>query len=412
MNKNASLARSGSTARVIIAGRNYCSNLCLAKSVGEAGYEVEVLHVFQFRHQLGRLNRFIRPEAHSRYVKAFHALTAQKDPQKIFSKLLEIADPQKKMLLIPADDLIANIVDEHYDALSAHYLLPGVQGRQGALSELMGKSVQKALAREFGLPVAGSCVVRIEDGHFTLPEGIAYPCFIKPNVSKNGQKLRMQRCDDETALRAALSLDQNAEYLIEDYLDIEAEYSLLGVSCPQGAVAPGYFRAQEGGHGGRRGVALTGQVVPFGEDAPLLKEMARFVGSLGFTGLFDIDLIKTRDGKLYFVELNLRFGGSGFAITRSGVNLPGMHADYMLRGKPLDMACTLTDTGKTFVSEKILLEEFTDSLLSLRRMKAFMDCAQIHFIRDEQDMGPYRHFLRTFPLAVLKRIYKRLRRRQ
>ena len=34
--------------RVIVSGRNYCSNLSLARAFGQAGYEVEIVRVFVF----------------------------------------------------------------------------------------------------------------------------------------------------------------------------------------------------------------------------------------------------------------------------------------------------------------------------------------------------------------------------
>ena len=34
------------SARILIVGRNYSSNLCLARSFGQAGYEVEILRTY------------------------------------------------------------------------------------------------------------------------------------------------------------------------------------------------------------------------------------------------------------------------------------------------------------------------------------------------------------------------------
>ena len=89
---------------------------------------------------------------------------------------------------------------------------------------------------------------------------------------------------------------------------------------------------------------------------PLIDNLIKFVASLNYEGLYDVDLIETADGKMYFVELNMRFGASGYAVTQSGVNLPGMFADYMLLNKPIDMNVVLEDAGKTFINEKIMTD--------------------------------------------------------
>ena len=167
-------------------------------------------------------------------------------------------------------------------------------------------------------------------------------------------KSQMRRCDTPDELVSALksaSRDKSkasVQMLVEDYLEISHEYSILGLSTKQGVVAPGFFIAEQGGHKERRGVAMTGRIIPFGERAGLIKQMADFVAGLGYEGLFDIDLIETADGTMYFTELNLRYGASGYAVTESGANLPGMFADYMLLDKPIDLSCSLEKTGKLF----------------------------------------------------------------
>ena len=107
--------------RVLVAGRNYCSNLCMARSFGEAGYEVEVLRVFEKKPQRKNLLAFLKPDAYSKYVKDYQVCISQKDNEKIVEKIIQMATPGQKKLLIPIDDLLAAVVDEHYDILSSYY---------------------------------------------------------------------------------------------------------------------------------------------------------------------------------------------------------------------------------------------------------------------------------------------------
>ena len=394
--------------RVVVAGRNYCSNLCMARSLGQAGYEVEVVRIFQVKPKWNDLMKQMKPDAYSKYVKAFHVCIANRKPQKIVKKLIRMGDPYRKMLLIPSDDLVANIADEYMKKLRRFYYMPNVRHKSGEINRLMSKSVQKELAREAGLPVINSCVIKAYRGKFTIPETVTYPCFIKPNVSKNSSKSRIKRCENEEELRGYLtefSRKKRIEMLVEDYVEIGREYSILGVSANENVVASGYFGAEEGGHDGRRGVAMTGKIRATAEQQELIDAISRFIATLGFEGLYDVDLIETVDGKMYFVELNMRFGASGYAVTESGSNLPGMFADYMLLGKPVDTASCIDAAGKMFISEKVMIEEYIAGYLSEEDMKKRMDEVDVHFVKNDLDPKPYKHFQKFYKVAKMQRRY-------
>ena len=394
--------------RVVVAGRNFCSNLTMARSLGLAGYEVEILRIFQVRPKWSNLARYLRPDAYSKYIKAYHVCISRRKAKQIVKKLIQIADPYRKMLLIPADDLVANIADEYMKKLSPYYIMPNVGNIPGEIGRLMSKEVQKELAEKAGLPIVNSCVIRTRNHQFEIPETVTYPCFIKPNISKNSSKSRMRKCETREELEQTLTefcKKKDIEMLVEDFMEIEKEYSILGLSTKRCAVSPGYFVAEVGGHDAHRGVAMVGRILPTAQDQDLINQINDFVASLGFEGLFDVDLIQTPDGKLYFTELNLRFGASGYAVTLSGVNLPGMFADYMIHGKAIDKKCKINESGKTFISEKIMLDEYMNGYLTKNEMDAWMKKVDIHFIYDPQDPVAYKHFKKFyFPATVMKKI--------
>ncbi len=394
--------------RVVVAGRNYCSNLCMARSLGQAGYDVEVLRIFQVKPKWNNLMKQMKPDAYSKYVKAYHVCVTNRKPEAVVKKLIKMADPYRKMLLIPSDDLVADIADEYMKKLRPYYLMPNVKHRSGEINRLMSKSVQKKLAREAGLPVINSCVIKAYHGKFEIPETVTYPCFIKPNVSKNSSKSRIKRCENEEELRGYLkefSRKKRIEMLVEDFIEIGREYSILGVSARENVVASGYFGAEEGGHDGRRGVAMIGKIRPTAEQQELIDNISKFIATLKFEGLYDVDLIETVDGKMYFVELNMRFGASGYAVTESGVNLPGMFADYMIFKKPVDTERAIDVAGKTFISEKVMIEEYMAGYLTKEEMEQRMKDVDVHFVMNEQDPKPYAHFKKFYGIAKLQRAY-------
>ena len=358
--------------------------------------------------------RAIKPDAYSKYVKAYRICVSGRRRRKVVDALLKMADPERKMLVVPVDDFVESIIDQNYDELSEHFILSSIKGEQGEISRLMSKSVQKKLAIEAGLPVVGSTVIKSEDGVFTIPDTVKYPCFIKPNVSESSYKTRMCRCDSEEELYQILSgyaAKQDFEMLVEDFVEIDREYSLLGLSVKEGVLCPGFFVAEVGGQKEHRGVALLGRVLPVEQQQKLIDDIAAFVGSLGFDGLFDVDLIGSTDGKMYFVELNLRYGGSGYAITQSGLNLPGMYADYKLLGKPIDFNAKVEDAGKVFVNERILLDEYVRGRLSAKEAKELISRAQIFFMKNDEDQPSTRHFKRFGPAATVTRLIRMRRER-
>ena len=394
--------------RVVVAGRNACSNLTMARSLGMAGYEVEILRIYQVRPKWHKIAWLLRPDIHSKYIKAFHICISHRKPKKIVKKLIKMADPYRKMLLIPADDLVANIADQYMKKLRRYYFMPNVNNTPGEIGRLMSKEVQKELAGQAGLPIVNSCVIRSQDHQFEIPESVTYPCFIKPNISKNSSKSHMRKCETREELEETLASfckKKDIEMLVEDFMEIEKEYSILGLSTAEGAISPGYFVAEEGGHDAHRGVALMGRILPTEQDQKLIDDINDFVASLNYNGLFDVDLIQTPDGKLYFTELNLRYGASGHAITLSGANLPGMFADYMLKGKPIDMNCKIEEPGKTFVSEKILMDEYITGHITRQDIRKKMAAADLHFVYDPQDPAAYKYFKKFYPFATFLRFY-------
>ncbi len=399
-----------SVARILIVGRNYSSNLCLARSFGQTGYEVEVLRTYKIRR---RWRSLLIPEAYSRYVKAYHACVLWSDEELLIRKLLYLADPDRKMLLIPSDDQAVDIIDRYYDELSDHYLIPNIGHKAGEISKAMDKQWQKEEAKRFGIPVAKGCIVKVADGKYTLPETISYPCFVKPNLSIQGKKTRMQVCENSDELNLLLSsYIKDTELLVEDYLSIKKEYSLLGLSTGTETVMPGFFVADEGGHHSHRGVALLGTVLSPEPYQELFDRIKDLVASLDYQGLFDVDLIETEDGSFYFAEINFRYGGSGYAITASGLNLPGMFADYMLKAIPIDTSCKLDRYGQHFLSEMIMYDEYRFHYLENRSdMKKRKEEAQIRFIYDENDKGPYGHFVLMNELLLAKTRIGRLKRK-
>ena len=124
---------------VIVAGSNYSSSLCMARSLGRAGYKVKLYRLFQGRPKLGGLMTHLRPESHSKYVDGYRQYIVN-DSKEFAEMLVQNAQQGEKQLFVPIDDLTTSLLDENYNMLKEYYIMPNISDTQGKINELMSVS--------------------------------------------------------------------------------------------------------------------------------------------------------------------------------------------------------------------------------------------------------------------------------
>ncbi len=400
---------------VIVTGRNYCNILTMVRDLGEYGFKTDVLRVFKNRPNRFNLLRKMNPEAYSKFTGQYIECVTAGDAGRLVSVLKDMAGNGRKKLLIPVDDYMVCMIDENYEELSKCYVIPNIAETKCEIARLMDKHEQKKTAECFDLPLLHSCLIKSENGDFSIPDGIIYPCFIKPNVSMKSTKSKMARCENKEELEQLLkkyAATEDFEMLVEEYAEIKDEYSLLGFCTETAAVAPGLFRVIAGGNRERKGVAIMGETVPCSILGDVIEETLKYIKSLKYTGMFDVDFIQTADGNIYFIEVNFRAGASIRTFTEAGVNLPGMFADCILNDASVGTDCKVKDCGKFFVSEKVLMEEFARSDAGVSDIRRYMKKADICFIKDELDLQPYRYFKKYYVVAWMMRMLYKMRKRR
>lgn len=385
----------GPAAQVVVVGRGYANILNMVRSFGQAGFAVDVLRVFKNPASAKRPLLSMKPEASSKYVRRYSQCVAPQG-SRVAQALLDFAQPGAKKLLVPVDDFVALAIDQAREDLSPHFLLPSVGGDTAQpLSFYMRKDVQKTMAQAAGLDVVAGRVVDAADWRPEDACAVRFPCFVKPNVSALSSKAKIARCDTPEQLAAALARyarDGEEEALVEDCVDVAEELSVIGVCMGGVSHSPAFVRSLVGGKGQRRGVMLTGEVIPANMLGDIAPACNRLVQATGFEGVFDIDLLVARDGSVFFAELNFRPGASTYALVAAGANLPGAFARFALGGA-LDEAPLNTPVSRTvFANEKVLLEECATGGMTPSRMRELMHGVDINFIRNAEDPGPYRVF--------------------
>lgn len=396
--------------KVVIIGHSYSSRLSLVRAVAQADCEVTIVATSAKKEK--------KPEkpidAYSKYVSQV-LYCYRKDENELISLLMDrCKDPNQKVVLIPDGDDVVATIDNNKDKLSEHFLFPHVAKEPSSMEYWMEKTHQKQLAKEISLNVTNAIIVEIKDGQYTLPSCLHYPVFPKPLATMNGGKGGMRRCNNAKELSEALDYiintrSRNVKVMVEDYKEIETEYALLGFSDGKEVVIPGVlqFLTVSKAH---PGIALQGKVVPVHGFEELVEKFKELVLRIGFVGVFDVDFFKS-DGDFYFCELNLRYGGSGYAITKMGVNLPAMMVRSFM-GEPMNNVSKYIDGEAVYVNDKMCFDDWNNGFISTKEYKKVSQFSDFGFVSDKDDPAPARAYRREYKKRLFIKGIKKLFNKQ
>ena len=274
----------------------------------------------------------------------------------------------------------------------------------------MDKGLQKELARSVGLNVASSFIVDVVKGKYELPASINYPCFPKPLITIHGDKY-MKRCDNEEELRHVidhLGSKGDNRVLVEDFKVIDEEYAVLGFSDGKNVTIPGviHFLRPSKSH---FGLAMQGEVLPVEGFEEQIEKFKEFAIKVGFVGVFDIDFFKC-DGAFFFDEMNLRFGGSGYAITKMGVNLPAMMVKYFSGESYKDWPDEIS--GKAvFANDRMLADDWYQGFLTTAEYHSIQEASDLLFVKDFEDPAPQEALERKMNRMRFRRFLRKVYRK-
>ena len=395
--------------KVVIIGNSYTTRLGLIWSIVPLGCDITVIAVGHYNKIAPNKNPSRPIDCYSKYVQSVLYFNEEDGKKQLIELILaKCVDYHRKTILIPSSDFSASAIDENLSLLDAHFLYPHIKYTEGAVSAWMNKMMQKDKAIENGLNVPEAVVLKSTNHQYDIPEGIKYPCFTKPMTSLNGGKKCVGKCCNRKELERILkTTDQNgiSNILVEEYIEIENEYAVLGFSDGKDVIIPGMIQFLKGSNT-FPGIALMGKVFSIHGYEELITKFKSYIQDIGFVGLFDIDFFEA-DGKFYFGELNLRIGGSGYAITKMGVNLPAMFVKFICGEDIRGMKC-IFDGSAVYVNERISIIDWYKCKLSTKEYKDISHSADISFINSADDVAPQKIFHKIYIQWYWKRIFKLL----
>ncbi len=268
-----------------------------------------------------------------------------------------------KPVLISWSDGASSAIDLNLNRLKENFIVPSLNGVQGAVDSLMDKYKQIEFAHKYGLPMAKSWIVNFEEGE--LPSDITFPCILKPVASYEGNKYDIRKCNSLQEAQAYCDVLQGKGYrriLIQEYLKFEKEITFDGC-CGK---TKSYLISENirewpviGGTNSFFGIYSTPEV------EQVCKNIWNALKLENYSGMFDIELFLV-NGKIYLNEINWRNTGNSFFSLGTGVYY-ALIWYYDVIGKEHSLKCFCDDKTQFAMDESADLRHVVYCGLPMRK---------------------------------------------
>lgn len=360
----------------VVAGQDHQNTLGVIRSLGEDGICVKAVILSDG----GSCST-----AASRYVDECILVR----PEEFIPTLIQLGKRLGGQVpLIPCGDDTAAPIARSYEQLKDCYLLPRAKDGSNML-RLMNKMDMMEAAHLAGLTVPSW--VYLKQQEFADAEKLCghlrFPCILKPVKLLPGgmfQYIVLQSMDE---LRTASNyINGNcASAIIQEYVCKTDEYGINGCRLHgSGKTVFGGIIEKKRFSKVSMGSTTAGTIVP--DAHGLCDAVQRFVEYIDYRGIFDVEFIF--DGKtFYFVEMNFRNGGYGYAYTRAGRNFPAI---WVREACGENVEAYLRKPAKTvfFINESADLQNVKTGEISV--LTWFLDVlrANAHMYINCRDMQP------------------------
>lgn len=330
--------------KVIVIGGSHHNTLGVVRSLGYKGLKSHLIVITEKKRSY---------VCSSKYVCDYKILQSANE---IVEYLLKVRKRDSKSVIISCADFVTAVLDSNQDRLVDYYYLPVAKGN---VQLAMDKNVMASKAQACGLSIPR--IFSAENMVFSSNKKY----ILKPLKSIEGSKADIKIVSCEEELSNYLSSKHCKELQIQEYIDKELEFQLIGCSLNGGEsiIIPGasiIIRQPENTNTGFL------KYVGFDEfDYDDFESCKKFIQSLGYSGLFSIEFIRSKDGYDYFMEINMRNDGNSICVTAAGVNLPYIWYCYCVGSENW-----ITESGLA-IQRKLVMPEFNDFSLVLKRKVSF-----------------------------------------
>ncbi len=294
--------------KVVVVGGDHHNTLGVIESLGQKGLKpYTILYTSNVKCYV----------PHSKFVASGWSCSTENDLIDCLRK--NFNDISEKTVVIATNDIVADILDRHYDELKDFCMIPTIEPT-GNLGKVMSKEYMSNLAHEVGLNVPMTWVLKDS----IIPNGIEYPVITKAISSVEGSKDNIKVCKSEADLKDFVKEQQECETIqIQRFIDKEYEFQLLGVSLNHGdtVLIPGRTHIYRPNGLDNTFFLYFDKCEPSLQ--PLIDKAVKFVKKTRYTGPFSIEFLREKSSEMdYFTEMNFRNDGNAYVVTAAGMNIP------------------------------------------------------------------------------------------
>jgi predicted ATP-grasp superfamily ATP-dependent carboligase len=350
---------------------------------------------------------------------------SQEEPQQLVDFLLRSASELRGAVIFPTRDFDILFLDRYRGVLGPHYRL-AIPPR-ASLSNVVDKYVLACRAREAGLPVPSTMIVREPDDLKKVSQQVGFPCVVKPvsshqwregaNWEKVGGRKAFLIDSRETLDREYAQVSKaHHELLLQEWIPGKTEQIVvLGGYVGANSEPLAYFTA-------RKIIQTpdeyfgTGCVVQ-SEDIPaLLEPTLRLWRALNYHGMAEVEYkfdVRTQEFKL--IEMNARHWDQHELGRASGVNLTWTaYADLTGRSTTFKK---VPSRPVTWIAEDPLIQYVFRGLyrreLNLRALHKQIRQPHIYGTFFWRDPWPFVHHLLAITIPTLaKSLLQTIKKRQ
>lgn len=381
MKNNAYLKRH----KFIVLDGGHFNPLGIVRSLGEEGIKCDVIAIKCPNAKMTK----------SKYVN--HAVFVDTPDEGIDYILRTYSKEDHKPFIFTGSDRVIAAIDRHYSQLIDHFYVFNC-GKPNGINFLLSKYEQNLLAREAGLNVPDFEEVNVGE----LPKVVKYPILTKAASSlEHDWKSLTHICRDEQELLAAYATMDCKRILLQSYIEKENETGFDALAINNGKDC--YLPLQLSYHY-TTDISFGSSIYFFKPtDQKLLEGVRTLISLTRFEGVFSMDFIKGIDGKIYFLEINLRNSAWSYPSTCAGVNLPSIWAKSTLSGK-LEV-----DQVKIKKTPFSAIDEITELTLNRKKsLSVFLKTVKKVLRSDSyitwniKDMGPLVYAVSSFIKSHIK----------
>ncbi len=389
--------------KAVIIGTSDVIRLCTARAVGAAGYGVDIVRIGRNKGKMLKTSDFF-----CKYVEDYFYFD-ETGPVTLPEFLIEkYQGCGQKPVLFSLSDKVTHIIDDARSRLEAFFLFAHLKDGN-SLSGLMDKNYMKTRAAAVGLSVVQGWPIMYEDGEFSVPDQIEYPCYVKGLYSYWDSKPIQRKCEDKSELEALTRLCKTVyphPLYAEEFVKIKREMGMMGICDGENCWVPAETELVLMGEGSSHGVSILGHVKPVRTDNEIKRKIETLLKGLGFVGIFNIDFIET-EGRVFFVELNLRFATYGYGLFKLGVNVPALFIQILTNSLNPD-SVPVVEKDQFYLNEEVAFNNILEGKLSVRRFEEIKKQAGIYFVQSAGDPRPMKHLRRRFVIKYLLKLKRRI----